>query len=108
MQARQFRKKMSLPEVRLWRELRGSDLRFRRQHPAGPFVLDFYCPAAKLAIEVDGIAHDMGARSLRDEERSAFLKRRGIEMVRIAAGDVLKAPATVAEAIVAVCCERYG
>ncbi len=99
---------MSLPEVLLWQELRRSDLSFRRQHPAGPFVLDLYCAAAKLAIEVDGISHDMGSNPVRDEERSAFLKGRGIDVIRIAAVEVLKAPAAVAEAIVVACRERCG
>ncbi|WP_082384654.1 DUF559 domain-containing protein [Erythrobacter sp. SG61-1L] len=108
VQARQLRKEMSLPEVLLWRELRRSGLRFRRQHPSGPFVLDFYCPSARLAIEVDGIAHDMGNRSVRDEERTAFLKVRGIDVMRVAAVEILNAPATVAEALVMACRERCG
>ena len=55
--ARGLRKALTLPELVLWDELRGSRLagfRFRRQHPLGPFILDFYCPAARLAVEVDG------------------------------------------------------
>nr|WP_324255282.1 DUF559 domain-containing protein [Sphingomonas sp. PL-96] len=57
--ARKFRREMSLPEVLLWRELRArpAGLRFRRQHPAGPYVLDFFCSAQRLAVEVDGDAH---------------------------------------------------
>ena len=58
--ARKLRSEMSLPEVLLWRELRlrPGGYKFRRQHPAGPYVLDFYCAALGLAIEVDGMAHD--------------------------------------------------
>jgi len=41
---------MSLPEVLLWRELQQASVKFRRQHPLGPYVLDFYCPTAKLAV----------------------------------------------------------
>jgi len=55
---------MTLPEVVLWQHLRGrhfSGPRFRRQHPAGPYVLDFYCPAAKLAVEIDGYVHGLEA-----------------------------------------------
>jgi very-short-patch-repair endonuclease len=53
---------MTLPEVLLWNGLRGGrleGLRFRRQHPFGPYILDFYCEQAKLAVEVDGMAHRM-------------------------------------------------
>jgi very-short-patch-repair endonuclease len=51
--ARDLRRRMSLPEVLLWRELkkRPNGLKFRRQHPTGPYVLDFYCGDARLAIE---------------------------------------------------------
>ncbi|MEC3951323.1 endonuclease domain-containing protein [Sphingobium sp. HWE2-09] len=51
---------MTLPEVLLWQELRKrpANLRFRRQHPAGIYVLDVFCPRHRLAIEVDG--EDMG------------------------------------------------
>src|SRR5689334_16373959 len=59
VKARELRRHMSLPETLLWRLLRRAPngVAFRRQHPIGPYVLDFYCPSAKLAIEVDGAAH---------------------------------------------------
>jgi very-short-patch-repair endonuclease len=66
-------------------------------------VLDFYCPAAKLAIEVDGAAHDFGDRPDRDNRRAAWLKGEGIEVVRIPAKDVLRDPDEVANAIVGMC-----
>ena len=49
---------MSLPEVLLWKAIKGRQLRglqFRRQHPLGPYILDFYCGAEKLAVEVDAV-----------------------------------------------------
>jgi very-short-patch-repair endonuclease len=58
--ARALRRQMSEPEVMLWSRLRsrGEDHpTFRRQHPFGSIILDFYCPAARLAIEVDGATH---------------------------------------------------
>ena len=67
--ARRLRRELTLPEKLLWVRLRRSDLNFRRQHPIGHYVLDFYCPAAKLAIEVDGAAHDFGDRPARDDRR---------------------------------------
>ena len=104
--AKQLRQAMSLPEVLLWRELRRSELRFRKQHPAGPFVLDFFCARANLAIEIDGIAHDMGDRPERDLARGAWLAERRIDTVRIAAKDVLRDPTAAAEAVDAMVRER--
>ena len=106
--AKALRGAMSLPEVLLWRELKlaKSDVRFRKQHPAGPYVLDFFCARANLAVEVDGIAHNMGDRPQRDIERDAWLKQYRIEVVRIAAADVLRDPVAAAEAIIAVVKER--
>jgi very-short-patch-repair endonuclease len=83
---------MSLPEVLLWRELRrrSGGIKFRRQHPIGRYVVDFYCAEAKLGIEVDGIAHEMGDRPVRDEQRDAFIAQQGVVILRIPASDVMK------------------
>ncbi|MFM5953240.1 MAG: endonuclease domain-containing protein [Novosphingobium sp.] len=99
---RKLRQKMSLPEALLRRELRGrpSGLKFRRQHATGPFVLDFYCSDARLAIEVDGIAHAMGDRPARDEVRDIWLAQHGIETLRVPASDVLKDVSGAAESVV--------
>ncbi len=91
--ARTLRREMTLPEVVLWRLLRGgklSRLRFRRQHPIGPYILDFYCPCARLAVELEGAAHDSLGQVRRDERRRAWLAERNISVLRIAATDVLK------------------
>ena len=81
---------MTPPEARLWHFLRGhkQGLKFRRQHPIGPFILDFYCPAAKLAVEVDGAGHDHPDQMARDARRTAWLNRRGIRVLRVAALDI--------------------
>ena len=58
--ARAMRKAMTAPEVMLWSRLRGRDGErptFRRQHPFRSFILDFYCPSVRLAVEVDGASH---------------------------------------------------
>lgn len=93
---------MSLPEVLLWRELKGKPLgmRFRRQFPARGFIADFACLEARLLIEIDGIAHDMGDRPQRDQRRDAILKADGWRIVRIAAKRVLAEPLQTADAIV--------
>lgn len=100
--ARKLRKDMSLPEVLLWRLLKGQPqgVKFRRQHPSGELGIDFYCSDARLAIEVDGIAHVMGDRPERDARRDAWLQSEGIETMRIAARDVLKDAVGVADSII--------
>jgi very-short-patch-repair endonuclease len=94
---------MSLPEVLLWQRLkaRPHGLKFRRQHPAGPYVLDFYCSERRLIIEIDGIAHNMGDRPERDEVRDSEFARSGLQILRIPAADVLRDPDEVAAAVVA-------
>ncbi len=106
--ARRLRRKLSLPEGLLWRELKGKPLgiKFRKQHPLGRYVLDFYCAEAKTAIEVDGMAHELGDRPERDVTRDDFVRSQGIDVVRIPATDVLASPSDVADAIIAICRER--
>ena len=91
--ARALRRKMSLPEVILWQEFRGARfkrLRFRRQHAIGPYILDFYCPAARLAVEVDGSAHDHERQARHDERRDRWLAGQNITVLRVAAREILR------------------
>ena len=106
--ARKLRSEMSLPEVLLWDQLRHQPegLKFRRQHPAGEYVLDFSCARARLAIEVDGRAHDSADAALRDANRSAFLRSRGIATTRIPAVAVLEDVGAVVIRIVEICRAR--
>ena len=89
--ARKLRRKMTLPEVILWHWLRQrpDGLKFRRQHPTGPYVLDFFCSDARLAIEVDGEAHSRGNRPERDIGRDQWLAAAGIVTLRIPAVELL-------------------
>jgi ATP-dependent DNA helicase RecQ len=87
--ARSLRREMSTPEVVLWQSLRGKKLRelkFRRQHPIAPYTLDFYCPEARLAVEIDGASHE--SRMAQDARRDAWLLGQGVKTLRIAARDV--------------------
>jgi len=89
--ARALRRKMTLPEILLWQELRGRKLNglfFRNQHAKDPYVLDFYCARAKLALELDGISHE--GRTAHDARRDAWLAEQGIRVLRIPAVDILK------------------
>lgn len=86
--AKRFRRSMSSVERRLWRLLRANqidDLHFRRQHPLGPYVLDFYCHAAKLAVEVDGGAHGRPGGREHDQRRDLWLLERDIQTLRLPA-----------------------
>ena len=83
--ARLLRKKATEPERILWRHLRNRNFagyKFRRQHPFEDYVLDFYCPNAKLAIELDGGGHNYHAGQIRDRTRSEFLARHGVIVLR--------------------------
>jgi len=106
--ARKLRSEMNLPEGVLWRELRKrpDGLKFRRQHPAGIYVLDFYCVRARLAIEVDGRAHDGAGAAAKDARRSAFLRSQGIATVRVPAAAILGDPGSAVVRIVQICAER--
>jgi very-short-patch-repair endonuclease len=86
--ARQLRKHMSLPEVMRWKALRGREDGkpvFRRQHPIGPYILDFFCAKARLCIEIDGSSHGFGDRPQADARRDAYLRSLGIVVVRCVA-----------------------
>jgi very-short-patch-repair endonuclease len=103
--ARQLRKEMSLPEVLFWRALRKrpGEFRFRKQFPFDPFVIDFACLTVRLAIEVDGEAHDRGDRPQLDASRDRLLREAGFTMMRIPAREVLGNMEGVLAGIVALC-----
>ena len=75
---------------------------FRKQHPIDPYIVDFYCAAARLVVEVDGDVHIMGDRPGRDEVREQILRGAGYRMVRIAAKDILADADGVADGILAL------
>jgi very-short-patch-repair endonuclease len=90
MAARELRRELTPAEHALWAALRGrrlGGLRFRCQHPVGPFVLDFCCPAAKLVIEVDGAVHD--SQQEQDAARTEHLEQYGYRVPRFTNDQVL-------------------
>ena len=101
---------MTVSEQRLWNWLRNrtfGGFKFRRQAPIGRYVLDFYCPALKLAVEVDGQHHETPWMGEYDDERTCYLQSQGIEVVRIAnkllATDPLSAARILEHAIATRC-----
>ena len=89
--AREMRSRPTRSEAAAWEILRGRrclGLKFRRQYPVRGFVVDFYCPALMLAIELDGSVHDGVEGAARDAERSAALAAESIDIVRIRNEDV--------------------
>jgi len=71
---------VAVPEGR-----QASRTRFPQTAPIGPYILDFYCAAAKLAVEVDGSVHDTPERIARDTRRTGWLAGKGLRVIRIRA-----------------------
>jgi very-short-patch-repair endonuclease len=99
---------MTPPETALWQALRRrpGGHKFRRQHPAGIYVLDFFCAKARLAVEVDGRAHDSASVIAKDAARGRFLRENRIATTRIPAKLVLEDIEAVLRRLVQICDER--
>jgi len=107
--ARELRLAMSPPERRLWALLRGRQcgVGFRRQHPVGPYIADFYCREAGLVVEIDGDSHYREAEAIRhDAARDKYMARLGLRVLRFAASDVGRDARAVALAVVDAARER--
>ena len=98
---RDLRNNMPKAEVLVWTRLQGSQTgcRFRRQFSVGPFVIDFYCPSLRLAVEIDGDSHFEKAAQAADEERQAFIEALGIKLLRFTNNEVFNNLDSVVEAI---------
>jgi very-short-patch-repair endonuclease len=99
--ARRLRRNATIPERMLWSRLRGgalAGLKFRRQQPIGPYVVDFYCHEVGLVVEVDGRSHD--DRGNDDVRREVFLReQQRLQVLRVSNDDVLKETEAVLFAI---------
>lgn len=97
---RQLRRERSPAEHVLWRHLRRRqflNLKFRRQHSIGRYILDFYCPALRLAIEIDGDSHFEEHGQQHDTIRDRFLTNLGIRTIRFRNDEVISATENVLE-----------
>jgi very-short-patch-repair endonuclease len=106
--ARRLRQDSTDVERRLWHRLRNGQIdghQFRRQHPAGPYVLDFYCPRLCLAIELDGGQHNLPTGIQRDRRRDSWLAARGVAVLRFWNSDVIENLSGVLEKISLVAAE---
>ncbi len=87
--AKQMRKEMTKEERRSWYDyLRGYPVRFSRQKVLGKYIADFYCAKARLVIELDGSQHFDNANIRKDDERTAFIERYGLRVIRIPNNEV--------------------
>ncbi|MGQ0533576.1 MAG: endonuclease domain-containing protein, partial [Caulobacteraceae bacterium] len=89
--AKQLRKAMPRSEALLWSHIRRravSGVRFRRQHPIGPYIADFACVAATLVVEVDGYTHWSPNELAHDAERTKYLNANGWKVLRVTSADV--------------------
>lgn len=87
--AREQRRRMTAAESALWQAIRGGKLgmKFRRQHPIGDFVLDFYCESAQLAVEIDGDCHEQQREY--DEWRDQELAKLGVRVIRVPSDQII-------------------
>jgi very-short-patch-repair endonuclease len=98
--ARQLRKDCTPPEDLLWLSLRNGQIAgliFRRQHPVGRYVVDFYCHSAGLVVEIDGMSHI--DRLEQDHERINYLKQQGLKVLRVTNQDMMNDLDAVARGI---------
>lgn len=102
--ARSLRQSETPPEDLLWLAPRNSQIggmKFRRQHPIGRYVVDFYCHAAKLVVEVDGMSHD--DKMTQDAAKSRFLESEGLQLLRVTNQDVMHDLDAVTREIARLC-----
>jgi very-short-patch-repair endonuclease len=101
---RQLRKVMAPAEVRVWSRMRAKQLnyKFRRQHSVGAYVLDFYCPEIKLAIEIDGDTHSGMSAHQYDCQRQRFIESFGVRFLRFTNSQIYENLDGVIEQILAI------
>ena len=107
--AKRLRRELTKAEAIVWKRLkegRAQGLRFRRQHPIGPFIADFASDQAKLVVEIDGDTHGTDDERAYDARREAFLQSRGWRVVRFWNVDVYSNLDGVIDAVYRLAVER--
>jgi len=107
----ELRRNLTPAEAKLWTFLKNSQVegsKFRRQYGVGWTILDFYCPAARLAIELDGQVHEGPLAQANDAERTRFLSECGIEVMRFENRLVFEHPEWLIEQVRAALRRRQG
>jgi very-short-patch-repair endonuclease len=102
--AKTLRHQSNEPEQLLWTALRNGQiggLKFRRQHPAGPYVVDFFCHSAALVVELDGMSHE--DKAARDAERTKYLEAQGLRVLRVTNTDAMRDLDAVTREIARLC-----
>lgn len=103
--ARDMRRAPTQAENKLWSLLRNRRLggfKFRRQHPVGGYILDFFCESASIAIELDGSQHNTPEGVAYDQRRTAQLANLRVRVLRFSDHDILKDPIAVARTILRI------
>ncbi len=104
IRAKELRRNLTQAEANLWARLRNRQLgglKFRRQHPVGPFIADFYCAEHRLVVEIDGDIHDL--RIEQDQERTWQFEKYGYNVIRFPNGQVEQDLESVLASILVIC-----
>jgi very-short-patch-repair endonuclease len=106
--ARALRRKLTDAETMLWSRMRKDayGVRFRRQHPIGPFIADFACVRARLVVEVDGATHSTDVERDYDARRDRYMRARGWYVLRFRNDDIYDALGDVVERICGIALNR--
>jgi len=109
-QRKDLRKRMTRAEILLWSKLRAKQIgyKFRRQHSIGSFVVDFYCSACNLVIEIDGYSHADDQINKKDLIKEKYLNEKGFIVVHFEESEVLKGVDNILEQIWTVCGQAEG
>ena len=88
---RKLRKNLTEPEKIFWNKVRAGQAiyKFRRQHSIGPYVVDFYCPQARLIVEIDGDSHAEDGQAAKDEQRNLYFKKLNFRIKRYCNRDIV-------------------
>ena len=108
--ARTLRRKLTDAETMLWSRVRKDvhGVRFRRQHPIGPYIADFACVRARLVVEIDGATHSTDAEREYDARRDRYMRSRGWYVLRVQNDDIYDGLSDAVDYICSIAFGRIG